>query len=98
MNYALIDAARQFKRLLREASDEDLNDTYQRLATETNSSDHANSHEPLAGLTAAVQAEINRRDLETREESGYSDFDEQEPPEPEEPFTNDDRVFGPEEI
>jgi hypothetical protein len=91
MNYELLDAARNFSAKLTKVSDEDLNETYQRLATEANDSDYASDLEPKSGLVVAIQAELKRR-------AKFVKYEELDQPEPAEPFTNDDRVFGPEEI
>lgn len=93
MNYALVDAARSFKALLSRSTEEELDQAYQVLANNTNDSEFANTAEPLAGLCAAVQAEITKRALIAK----WDAEDQEEQPEPAEPFTNDDRVFGPEE-
>lgn len=92
MNYSLLDAARSFVSQIRNASDEDLEKVYQVLATNANDSEYASTAEPLSGICVAIQAEFKRRLVNAKFTA-----EEQQQPEPEEPFTNDDRVFGPEE-
>lgn len=59
--YALLDAARAFLRLLREADDATFDLAYQTLAAEANGSDYAERLEPRQGLCVAMQAEVARR-------------------------------------
>lgn len=57
-HYEIIDAARLFRRLLRDAGEVDLNKAYQTIARD---SDYASSDEPFSWLVLVMQAEFKRR-------------------------------------
>jgi hypothetical protein len=65
--YALLDAARTFLAILREADQAAIDLAYQRLATEANDSDFAADYEPKQGLCLAIQAELRRQGQSSHE-------------------------------
>lgn len=63
-HYAILDAVRNLHHLIRESDDETLNKALQEVATWTNNSYYAHTHEPLSGITVAMQSEFRRRVLD----------------------------------
>lgn len=61
MDRTVLAAARAFLAALRHADEATIDAAYQRLATEANDSDYAQSLEPKQGLCLAIQAEVRRR-------------------------------------
>jgi len=62
--YAIVTAARQFVKLMREADEPALNAAYQYIANDANNSQYATDLEPLQNICGAFTAETKRRGYE----------------------------------
>ncbi len=59
--YAIIDAARALRRMLRDADEDTLTAAYQVIANDANGSAWTHTHEPMSGLVVTFQAEFRQR-------------------------------------
>lgn len=75
-HYEIVALATQFVSEIRKADEATLDKVYQIVARRANDSDYAQTHEPFAGLTLALQAEMNLRAYEASDpvdEDGYTE-------------------------
>lgn len=80
MNYELLDAAMSFRRLLKGATEKEIDEVFQRIATIANDSEYAATHEPMQGLCESMTAELKQRALLFREEFENQEFDNEDGP------------------